>query len=85
MVRYYATSQKVESSESDAMNDILAIYLLLPATLGLGDYSSFNTNEYQKPKNNGGWHVRLTILLPSVSQVSRQCGLLNISQPYRPP
>jgi hypothetical protein len=24
-------------------------------------------------------------LAPSVNQLSRQCGILNISQPYRPP
>jgi hypothetical protein len=28
--------------------------------------------------------VRLTIPLPSVSRLSRQCRILNISQPYRP-
>jgi hypothetical protein len=29
--------------------------------------------------------VRLTTLLPSVSRLSRQCAILNISQPYRSP
>jgi hypothetical protein len=28
--------------------------------------------------------IRLTTSLPSVSQLSTQCGVLNISQPYRP-
>jgi hypothetical protein len=32
-----------------------------------------------------GVEHRLTTLLPSVSLMSRQCGILNISQPYRPP
>jgi hypothetical protein len=27
----------------------------------------------------------LTTLPPSMSQLSKQCGILNISQPYRPP
>jgi hypothetical protein len=30
-----------------------------------------------------GWCVRLTNLLPSMSQLFRQCGILNISQPCR--
>jgi hypothetical protein len=29
--------------------------------------------------------VGLTTLPPSVSRLSSQCGILNISQPYRPP
>jgi hypothetical protein len=29
--------------------------------------------------------IGLTTLLPSVNQLSRQCGILNISQSYRPP
>jgi hypothetical protein len=32
-----------------------------------------------------GGCVGLTTLPPSVSRLPRQCGILNISQPYRPP
>jgi hypothetical protein len=29
--------------------------------------------------------IGLTILPPPMNRLSRQCGILNISQPYRPP
>jgi hypothetical protein len=32
-----------------------------------------------------GSRARLATLPPSVGRLSRQCGILNISQPYRPP
>jgi hypothetical protein len=64
---------------------VYLIYLMLPAALGPGVYSASNRNEYQKQKNiiSGGVKssrcVRLTILEPSVSRLSRQCGIFNIS------
>jgi hypothetical protein len=47
-------------------------------------------NRNQKHKNNVsgvkcGVYVGLTTLPSSVCRLSKQCGILNISQPYRPP
>jgi hypothetical protein len=68
----------------------LSIYLILPAVLGPGVYSTSNRNEYQKQKKiflevECGQCEGLTSLASSVSRLSGQCGILNISQHYRPP
>jgi hypothetical protein len=62
-------------------------FLVLPAALGPAAYSVYNRNKYQKQKNNvfRGRRLRLTNLPPSVSRLSRQCGILTISQPYKGP
>jgi hypothetical protein len=73
-----------------ALSCFVQIYLILSAALGPLVYSAYNRNEYQKHKKKfweveRGRCVRLTILLPSVSKLSRQYGILNVPQPYRHP
>jgi hypothetical protein len=65
---------------------ILSIYLILPDALSPGTYSSSNRNEYQESSREvkRGRSVRLHNLT-AASRLSRQCGIINISQPYRPP
>jgi hypothetical protein len=57
-----------------------SMYLILPAALG---------PRFTQPIMFMGSGARpvhwATILPPSVSRMSRQGGVLNISQPYRPP
>jgi hypothetical protein len=55
-----------------------------------GVYPVSNRNKYQKQNKKlwgveRGKRVRLTMSPPSVSRLSIQCGILNISQPYRSP
>jgi hypothetical protein len=66
-----------------------SIFLIPPGALGLGVHSAPKRNEYQKQKNNSSWgiepgrRVGLKTLPPSVSQLSRQCWILDISQSYK--
>jgi hypothetical protein len=66
-------------------------YLIIPAALGPGVYSASNRNEYRKHQDKYcfwlvkcGWCLGLTTLPPSMSRLSRQCGILNTSQSCRP-
>jgi hypothetical protein len=62
---------------------------MLPSTLHPGVHSAFNINEYLKQKNNGSGEQSVASdrvdNLNAICEPSKQCGILSISQPYRPP
>jgi hypothetical protein len=86
VVRRYITSRNVAASRTDVEKHFYEF-----TTLGPGVYWPSNKTDYQEHKNNvsGEWiswrRVRLTTLPPSVSRFSWQCGILIMSQIYRPP
>jgi hypothetical protein len=86
-LRRSATSQKVAGSSPYEVTLFFSIHLILPAALDPVVYSASERNAYQKIflGVKRGWRIRLTMYPPSMSRLSRQCGILNISQPYRPP
>jgi hypothetical protein len=78
--------------ESPMRSAILSMYLIFPATLGPGvtqpltEMSARNRKEMSLgSRARAARKARLTTSPLSLSLLSRQCGILNISQPYRPP
>jgi hypothetical protein len=85
-----ATSRKVAGSRPDEVNDFFfSIYLILLAALGPEVYSASNRSTTSRKLRfcgvKRGRCVGLTTLPSSMSRLSKQCGILNISQPYTPP
>jgi hypothetical protein len=63
-----------------------SMYLILPVELGPGVYSDSNRNKHQKKEKLLGSKtrtVRKADNLTVVSRLLRNCGVLNLSQPYR--
>jgi hypothetical protein len=89
-LRHYATSRKVTGSRPDEVNG----FFNLPNPSGrTRHWDSFSLGKKGVPEADKycSWGVErgrcvgLATLPPTVSRLSRQCGILNISQPYRPP
>jgi hypothetical protein len=79
-----------ETRKDNNDNNISSIYLIFPISLDPGIYSASIRNQYKRNKKcflgvEGGRYVSLKPQLLSLNRLSRQCGNLNVSQPYRPP
>jgi hypothetical protein len=69
--------------ETQWCNRILSVYIILPAEPGPEVYWASQRNEYQEIEC--GLFMRVTISPPPASRLSRQYGIRNVSQSYRPP
>jgi hypothetical protein len=87
LLRHYAINRNIGGSRHDEINYFFSNYLNLPAALGPGIYSVPETEinmflgRTSRPVRKAG---KLT-LPPPVCRLFRHCGILNISQPRRPP
>jgi hypothetical protein len=72
-------------SRPGAVYQFYEIFLILPAAVDPVVYpaSSRDKKYFQGVEHN--LCIRLTASLPCMSRFSTNCGVLNMSQPYRPP
>jgi hypothetical protein len=85
-----ATTMSVPSVQSDPPNSYDVFFFFFQFTEPSGRTRPWGWTEMNTRSKKSflgvecGRGVRLTTLQPSVSLLSRQCGILNISQPYKP-
>jgi hypothetical protein len=87
-LRHYVTSRKVAGSRRDEVNEFLfPIYLILPTALVPGVHSASNKYEFHKMlvESRARPAFKGNTITAIYGRLSRQCWILNISQPYRLP
>jgi hypothetical protein len=81
-----ATQRKAAGSISDEVTVSVSLRNPSSRTVALGSAQPVTEmNTRNLPGLERGRRVGLTTTLPSMTRLFRQCGIIDISQPYRPP